>query len=162
VQPHSPTGLLLHVTPAGEGEAPWTWLDLSYFCSFIKMGVTLVKYIPQVHLNLSRQSTEGWSIDNVLLDLGGGVLSLAQLFVSCMVLHDWSAVTGNPIKMGLGMASLGFDVIFILQHYVWYREAGAAADTSEGVLSRKSSLEHEDHLEPLLPAAAVSHAHALV
>jgi hypothetical protein len=32
----------------GEGDAPFTWLDLCYMCSFVKMGVTLVKYIPQV------------------------------------------------------------------------------------------------------------------
>jgi hypothetical protein len=34
----------------GEGEAPFTWLDLCYMCSFVKMGVTLVKYIPQVRV----------------------------------------------------------------------------------------------------------------
>lgn len=27
----------------GEQAAPWTWLDLCYYCSFVKMGVTLVK-----------------------------------------------------------------------------------------------------------------------
>jgi cystinosin len=60
------------------------------------MGVTLVKYIPQVAMNHSRQSTEGWSIDNVLLDLSGGLLSVAQVLVSCQVLSDWKAVTGAP------------------------------------------------------------------
>lgn len=28
---------------------------------------------------------------------------------------------GNPIKFGLGLVSIGFDVVFILQHYVWFR-----------------------------------------
>lgn len=65
-----------------------------YFCSFVKMGVTLIKYIPQVHMNHARQSTEGWAIDNVLLDLAGGLLSVAQLLISCQVLNDWKAVTG--------------------------------------------------------------------
>lgn len=59
------------------------------------MAVTLVKYIPQVALNHSRQSTEGWSIDNVLLDLSGGLLSVAQVLISCQVLSDWKAVTGG-------------------------------------------------------------------
>lgn len=27
----------------GESDVPWTWLDLCYYCSFVKMGVTLVK-----------------------------------------------------------------------------------------------------------------------
>ncbi|KAF6260869.1 PQ loop repeat-domain-containing protein [Scenedesmus sp. NREL 46B-D3] len=110
-----------------EGDAPFTWLDLCYMCSFVKMGVTLVKYIPQVHLNNARQSTEGWSIDNVLLDLGGGLLSTAQLLVTCQVLHDYSPVLGNPIKFGLGLTSVGFDIVFILQHYVWYRHLSPTA-----------------------------------
>jgi hypothetical protein len=74
-------------------------------------------------MNNTRQSTEGWSIDNVLLDLGGGLLSTGQLLVTCQVLHDYSPVLGNPIKFGLGLTSFGFDIIFILQHYVWYRHA---------------------------------------
>lgn len=45
-------------------------LDVCYYCSFVKMGVTLVKCIPQVIMNFSRQSTVGWSLDNVLLDIG--------------------------------------------------------------------------------------------
>jgi hypothetical protein len=72
-------------------------------------------------MNNIRQSTEGWSIDNVLLDLGGGLLSTGQLLVTCQVLHDYSPVLGNPIKFGLGLTSFGFDIVFILQHYVWYR-----------------------------------------
>jgi hypothetical protein len=75
----------------------------------------------QVHMNNTRQSTEGWSIDNVLLDLGGGLLSTGQLLVTCQVLHDFSPVLGNPIKFSLGLTSFGFDIVFILQHYVWYR-----------------------------------------
>lgn len=114
-------GLAGYLAVTGEARPPLTWLDLCYFCSFIKMGVTLIKYVPQVHLNALNQSTEGWSIDNVLLDLSGGLLSVGQLLVSCDVLQDWTAVTGNPIKFGLGLVSIGFDAVFMLQHYVWYR-----------------------------------------
>jgi hypothetical protein len=32
--------------------------------------------IPQAYINYQRKSTEGWSIENILLDLTGGVLSL--------------------------------------------------------------------------------------
>lgn len=119
----------------GEHDAPWTWLDLCYYCSFVKMGVTLVKYIPQVHLNHIRRSTEGWAIDNVLLDMGGGLLSTAQLLTNCYVLADWTAVTGNPIKFGLGLTSMVFDLVFALQHYVWFRQqkpAGSAAAAVAG------------------------------
>ena len=34
---------------------------------------------PQVFLNYRRQSTEGWNVHNVLLDFGGGLLSLVQV-----------------------------------------------------------------------------------
>lgn len=27
---------------------------------------------------------------------------------------------GNPIKFGLGLVSIGFDIVFMLQHYVWF------------------------------------------
>ncbi|KAI0230248.1 Cystinosin [Lamellibrachia satsuma] len=51
-----------------------TWLTyLSYF-SYIKLGITLIKYIPQAMMNFRRKSTEGWSIGNVLLDFTGGIL----------------------------------------------------------------------------------------
>lgn len=93
-----PSLLLLTLFPALFPHAlPFTKTtnNRCYFCSFIKMAVTLVKYIPQVALNHSRQSTEGWSIDNVLLDLSGGLLSVAQVLISCQVLSDWKAVTGG-------------------------------------------------------------------
>ncbi len=38
-------------------------------------------------------------------------------------LQDWSPVTGNPVKFGLGSVSMLFDVIFMVQHYVLYPEA---------------------------------------
>ncbi len=31
-------------------------------------------------------------------------------------------MTGNPVKFGLGFASMFFDVIFMVQHYILYRE----------------------------------------
>ena len=74
-------------------------------------------------LNWRRRSTEGWNIYNVLLDLEGGALSLAQLLLDSIVTKDWSAVTGNPVKFGLGLSSIFFDVIFMLQHYACFRAA---------------------------------------
>lgn len=35
----------------------------------------------QAYMNYKRQSTEGWSIGNVLLDLTGGVLSIVQMIL---------------------------------------------------------------------------------
>ncbi|KAJ7356161.1 hypothetical protein OS493_026544 [Desmophyllum pertusum] len=39
-----------------------TWLTYLYYFSYIKIGVTLIKYIPQAWMNYRRKSTIGWSI----------------------------------------------------------------------------------------------------
>ena len=82
--------------------------------------ILLVKYIPQVHLNFTRKSTSGWNITNVLLDFMGGLLSLLQLCIDSYLNNDWSAIAGDPVKFGLGSASMIFDVIFMIQHYYLY------------------------------------------
>jgi len=98
------------------------WLTYLYFFSYVKLGVTLVKYIPQAVMNFRRKSTEGWSIGNVLLDFTGGSLSLLQMFIVSGNNDDWPSMFGNPTKFGLGALSILFDLVFILQHYVLYRE----------------------------------------
>jgi len=44
-------------------------------CGYCKAAITLVKYMPQVYLNWKRQSTVGWSLENVMLDFSGGAFS---------------------------------------------------------------------------------------
>ncbi len=39
----------------------------------------VLKYVPQVVLNIRRRSTQGWTIWNVILDLAGGLLSVVQV-----------------------------------------------------------------------------------
>jgi cystinosin len=102
------------------------WLTWLYFISAVKMAVTLVKYVPQVVLNARRRSTVGWNIWNVLLDFEGGVLSLAQLALDAGVSKDWTPVTGNPIKFGLGCTSMVFDAVFMVQHFWLYRDSERA------------------------------------
>ncbi len=58
-----------------------TWLDFLYACSYAKLLITLVKYVPQAVMNYRRKSTMGWSIGNVLLDFSGGILSITQMFM---------------------------------------------------------------------------------
>ena len=60
----------------------------------------------------------------MLLDFAGGWLSLAQLCIDSALENDWSGVTGNPVKFGLGNITIVFDVVFMLQHYVLYRNRG--------------------------------------
>lgn len=80
--------------------------------------------MPQVWVNYKRQSTDGWSIEQILLDFSGGVLSIVQLLIDASFQPDWSGVTGNPVKLGLGNITIFFDLIFITQHYLLYRHTG--------------------------------------
>ncbi|XP_060887499.1 cystinosin [Labrus mixtus] len=99
-----------------------TWLEYLYFFSYIKLGVTLTKYVPQAFMNYRRQSTEGWSIGNVLLDFTGGVLSILQMILQSHNNDEWKLIFGDPTKFGLGLFSVVFDIIFMTQHYCLYRQ----------------------------------------
>ncbi|KAK2143310.1 hypothetical protein LSH36_855g01116 [Paralvinella palmiformis] len=98
-----------------------SWLDYLYYFSYVKLGVTLIKYIPQVLMNYRRKSTEGWCIGNVLLDFTGGTFSLLQMFLISYNNNDWDSIFGDPTKFGLGLFSILFDILFIIQHYCLYR-----------------------------------------
>jgi cystinosin len=116
------------------------WLDWLNTCSYIKLAITLIKYIPQAVLNYRRKSTVGWSIGNILLDFTGGMLSMLQMmlnsynysnmrkifsfvvnFINFYFSDDWQSIFGDPTKFGLGLFSVLFDILFIIQHYVLYR-----------------------------------------
>jgi len=85
-----------------------SWLDILYFCSYVKLTITLIKYMPQVsfsinlkcsvnyliitfclkaYMNFKRKSTVGWSIGNIFLDFTGGSLSMLQMFLNA---HNYS------------------------------------------------------------------------
>lgn len=100
------------------------WLDFLYYVSYVKLFITLIKYMPQAYYNYQRKSTSGWSIGNILLDFTGGTLSIAQMFILAYNYHDWSSIFGDPTKFGLGLFSVVFDVFFMIQHYVLYRGNG--------------------------------------
>ncbi|KAK4875728.1 hypothetical protein RN001_012150 [Aquatica leii] len=97
------------------------WLDFLYFCSYVKLLITLLKYVPQAVLNYRRKSTEGWSIGGVFLDLAGGVFSILQMILDAHNYDDWVAIFGNASKFGLGLFSVLFQFIFVAQHYILYK-----------------------------------------
>jgi len=97
------------------------WLNFLTYCSYVKLGITLIKYVPQAYMNYRRKSTVGWSIGNILLDFTGGSLSMLQMFLIAHNNDDWGSLFGDPTKFGLGLFSVIFDVFFMLQHYVFYR-----------------------------------------
>ena len=98
-----------------------TWLNVLYYLSSAKLAITIIKYIPQVYENWRRKSTDGWNIWNVLLDFGGGSLSICQLMIDCGSTGNWSGLTGDPVKFLLGFVSIIFDLVFMIQHYCLYR-----------------------------------------
>ncbi|KAK2581572.1 hypothetical protein KPH14_002081 [Odynerus spinipes] len=98
------------------------WLDFLYYCSYVKLCITLIKYVPQAFYNYRRKSTVGWSIGNIFLDFTGGILSMLQMILNAYNYDDWESIFGDPTKFGLGFFSVAFDVFFIIQHYVLYRD----------------------------------------
>lgn len=122
---------------------PWSCLQVGHRCmltsfcqiysfSYVKLVITVIKYLPQAWLNYKRKSTEGWSISQILLDLTGGILSLVQLVLDSSLQGDWSGITGNPVKLLLGNITIVSDVIFVVQHYVLYRDKAGSKAPLEG------------------------------
>uniref|UniRef100_A0A224XET8 Cystinosin homolog n=1 Tax=Panstrongylus lignarius TaxID=156445 RepID=A0A224XET8_9HEMI len=101
------------------------WLNFLYICSYIKLTITLIKYIPQAVMNYKRKSTIGWSIGNVVLDFTGGILSMLQMIINADNYNDWASIFGDPTKFGLGLFSVLFDIFFLIQHYILYRGASS-------------------------------------
>lgn len=75
-----------------------TWLLYLNFWSYIKLAITLIKYIPQAYMNYRRKSTVGWAIGNVLLDFTGGSFSILQMFLQSWNNNDWTIFFGDPTK----------------------------------------------------------------
>ncbi|KAI6184376.1 Cystinosin [Aphelenchoides bicaudatus] len=125
------------------------WLSFIYMLSYVKMAVTLSKYTPQVLLNYRRKSTVGWSIGNILLDFTGGSMEIVQMVLQGANTNDWSGFAGNPVKFGLGLTSMVFDVIFMIQHYCLYRNVQAyeinheADDSTETVVQNETQNDEE-------------------
>ncbi|KAJ5187821.1 hypothetical protein N7449_010815 [Penicillium cf. viridicatum] len=67
-------------------------------------------------MNYQRQSTAGFSIVAILLDLSGAILSLMQLVLDSSMQGDWSGAVGNIAKLLLGNITVLFD------HFVLYQE----------------------------------------
>lgn len=120
-----------------------------YAISYVKLLLTVFKYVPQVVANFRRKSTIGWSIAQQLLDFSGGLLSLLQLVIDSALQADWSGLTGNPVKFGLANISLLFDIVFILQHFVLYGPVEEGREDDCAIVDAATGSRGES--EPLLP-----------
>jgi len=110
------------------GSLPWfcpsscSQLSLIDYLGYGKAVISFIKYTPQAYLNWKRQSTVGWSITNILLDFTGGSLSFLQQFLDAYNYDDPSIIYGNIPKLLLAVESVGFDILFMIQHYVLYTD----------------------------------------
>ncbi|KAL5266460.1 hypothetical protein ACHWQZ_G003750 [Mnemiopsis leidyi] len=118
-----------------------TWFQYVSIFSYVKLGITVVKYSPQVYMNFRNKSTEAVSIYQFLLDFTGGALSLIQMGLIAYNYDDWKTFLGDFTKFGLAILSIFYDLIFITQHYILYREPRYShlkeedRESSEGLLS---------------------------
>lgn len=65
------------------------------------------------------------------LDLTGGILSLAQLFLDSFENGDLSSAFSNPAKLMLGNITVFFDLLFFGQHYLMYRDNRENSEAGE-------------------------------
>lgn len=107
-------------------------LDVIIYLSYVKLVITLIKYMPQAYMNYKKKSTVGWSIHNILLDFIGGILSITQMFVLAYNYNDWLQIFGNFTKFGLGAFSISFDILFMIQHYFLYDKTEQFENTDDG------------------------------
>ena len=97
--------------------------------------LSFIKYSPAVYWNYKRKSTKGWSIFNILLDLVGGSFSLASGGIS--------TENGlNIAKFALALLTIVYDLIFIFQHYVLYRNPPQQQKEEEDSLLGEKTLEN--------------------
>lgn len=136
--------LIVAFSAPTEDASGWCALDVAYAVSYVKLIVTLVKFTPQVIANYRNKSTRGWAIGQILLDVAGGLLSVAQQCVDSWLQRDWSGITGNPVKFALGNVSMVYDGIFMWQHYVLYRGAGERRGSGEGRVEEEGLLERRE------------------
>eukprot|EP01006_Ploeotia_vitrea_P008320 TRINITY_DN19649_c0_g1_i1.p1 TRINITY_DN19649_c0_g1~~TRINITY_DN19649_c0_g1_i1.p1 ORF type:complete len:332 (+),score=163.26 TRINITY_DN19649_c0_g1_i1:26-997(+) len=93
------------------------------YLGYVKAFISFIKYCPQAYMNYKRQSTVGWSIGNVLLDITGGTFSFTQQLLNAYNQRDWGVFTSDVPKLLLAVESVLFDLLFIFQHYVLYRHS---------------------------------------
>ena len=92
---------------------------------YSKLIIGFLKYTPPVYWNYKRKSTKGWSIFNILLDMVGGLFSLAS---GSIEINNGLNVT----KLVLAVTTVFFDSIFIIQHYCLYPQAKGFYNEVEG------------------------------
>lgn len=96
----------------------FTLLDLAIVLSYVKVFMSIIKYIPQLLHNHKRKSVVGFSIFTIFLDCTGGFLSISQLFLDAYIATgrlNTEILVSNGGKLSLSFVTLFFDGCFIYQ-----------------------------------------------
>ncbi len=124
------------------------------YMGWCKVFISLIKYIPQVISNYKRKSTIGWNIHNILLDFTGGTFSFGQNIIDSF--RDEFSVTSegqpkalNIAKFALSFISMFFDIIFMTQHYILYKDSNSDLEERQKE-QRNQSKKEDDTIEKLI------------
>lgn len=115
-----------------------TILTITLFLSYLKILMSLIKYLPQLNHNYQRKSVFGFSVFTIVLDLTGGIFSILQLFIDAYLttnsLINFKILKTNSNKLGLSFVTLFFDLCFIYQWWI-YKD-----NSSKALLSDKDDV----------------------
>lgn len=119
------------------------WLSFIHVFSYIKIGISLVKYAPQAYMNWRRKSTAGYSPVNITLDFAGSTFLVLQLVLLALNRSDIYSMIGNPAKFGVGFASWCFTSLFMVQNFILYRNNNAGY---ENIVPTTDVEDHKDDM----------------
>ncbi|KAI9012079.1 hypothetical protein CLU79DRAFT_771225 [Phycomyces nitens] len=92
------------------------WADVMYYFDGVNYLTAMIKYLPLVKVNAKRQSTTGWSIQTIILDISSGILLGLQSIVD----NTNQTSIEHPAKCTLAVVIILFDLVFLYQHFVLY------------------------------------------
>lgn len=126
--------------------------NIMQYLGWAKAIISFIKYIPQAISNYKRKSTIGWNIHNILLDLTGGVFSFLQNFIDFLNKEFHGVDTSsalNVVKYALSFVAVGFDLLFIVQHYCLYKDSNSDLGKKPEVVGDTITTQDKD--KPIIP-----------
>ena len=86
------------------------WSDFLRLLVSMKVILSASATVPQLTLNKSRNSTEGWNIWNVVLDFTGTILFIGQIIGDSIDSREYLTIKYNWPKLSICLFNLIFDV----------------------------------------------------
>jgi len=108
-----------------------TLLLLVALLGYFKMGASTIKYFPQAYMNYKQQAVTGLSMPFVFLDLTGGIFCVLNIVLLAALSNTFAEMIGNVPKLTVGVVSIIFPTVFILQRYLFYAKESTEASEIE-------------------------------